>query len=124
MKKILTSFFLVLTFYFVVAQDSSSTKKVVHVSTFSGQAMLSHDGDAFYLNFGGPSVMANFGKIKIMIGMFPSLRIKEDPVRSTLTPILGTGPTLQYKKLLLGFPFYYIAASNVWKMSAGLGYKF
>lgn len=124
MKKICIAVFLITTFYDAIAQDSSSAKTHIRATKFTGQVMASYDADAFYVNFGGPSLSVNFGKLKLAISMLPSLRIKDDPVRPVVTPILGAGPSLQYKKMLLGFPFYYIAASNVWKMSVGLGYKF
>ncbi len=89
--------------------------------------------ESAFLNFGGPGLKLEYGKFGIAFNMFPSLRYfhgdingKTDVYRTKaeVTPILGAGLQLSYKKLALVLPMYYLPTNNVWLMSAGLGYKF
>ena len=67
-----------------------------------------------------------------MLGMLPSLRIKEDHSSGTknsmITPNLGAGFAVIYRKMVFQLPFYYNAKTAVqngkWEMGVGLGYRF
>lgn len=84
-----------------------TTSKTLSSSGLSGQFLLSYDGSAFYFNMGGPNITYNLNKhSKFSISMLPSLRLINDPVKPTVTPIFGTGPVLQLKKFVVGFPCY------------------
>ncbi|MBK9151561.1 MAG: hypothetical protein IPM26_11400 [Saprospiraceae bacterium] len=63
-----------------------------------------------YLNFTGPNIHVVFRYSKIMFGMLPSLRFRNDreiPGHSFITPGLGFGISYCYKKLVIQLPFYY-----------------
>ena len=99
-----------------------------------GSINISADAkQSMYLNFGGPNINFNFGKFGLTYSMFPSLRFFYGDLndtsnayrtKTTTTPILGTGPSLYYKKLAVVLPMYYLPANNDWIISAGIGYKF
>lgn len=121
MKKI----FLLISLTIFCTVIFAQANKSVSSSSLSGQFLISYDGSALYANMGGPNVTYTINKnTKISLCMFPSLRIIEDAVKPTVTPILGTGISMQYKKLVIGLPCYYIQSDNKWNISFGLGYKF
>lgn len=121
MKKIL----LLIGFIITYSISFSQANKPVTTSGLSGQFLVSYDGSAVYFNLGGPNITYTINKnTKLSLCMLPSLRIIEDPVKPMITPILGSGITMQYKKFVLGLPCYYIQSDNKWKLSFGIGYKF
>lgn len=121
MKKIL----LLLTLIAAYSISFSQTNKPVGTSSLSGQFLASYDGSTLYFNMGGPNITYTINKnTKLSLCMLPSLRIIEDPVKPMITPILGSGITMQYKKFVIGLPCYYIQSDNKWKLSFGIGYKF
>lgn len=87
------------------------------------------DKGAFF-NFTGPNISHTKNNTKIMFGMLPSLRIKEDnkePKNSVITPSLGVGLTCCYKRIAFQFPFYYnIKTANTdgkWNFGIGIGIR-
>lgn len=122
-------FILLFVSIFNFAQENNSK---VNVSFFDGIALAGYVDDGGFLNFTGPNVNLVHRNTKIMFGMLPSLRIKEDRSETTknsiLTPNLGMGITVAYRKLALQIPFYYNAKTATengkWKMGIGLGYRF
>ena len=83
-----------------------------------------------YLNFAGPGVKFSHRSVTLMAGMLPSLRFRKDegsPRQASVTPTLGFGPTIIYRKLALKFPLYYNAKTNAadgkWKVGVGVGIK-
>ncbi len=111
------------------AQENNSK---VNVSFFDGIAVAGYVDKGGFLNFTGPNVNFVHHQTKIMFGMLPSLRIKEDKSATTknsvLMPTLGMGVTVAYKKLALQIPLYYnaktAAENGKWNVGIGLGYRF
>lgn len=118
MKKLFLFILIFIYFNSLFAQ----TKKSSEIG-FTGQLMISYDGDATYFNIGGPSITYNLKNAKLGAAMYPSLRFRNDALRPFVTPILGTGLFYNYKKWLVALPLYFIANENKWKLSIGLGYK-
>ncbi|MDN5397410.1 MAG: hypothetical protein L0G05_12855, partial [Chryseobacterium sp.] len=85
-----------------------------------------------FINFTGPNISFTHNGLKLIAGMLPSLRIKEDhspgTKNSPITPNLGAGLTVVYKKIALQIPVYYntktSAENGAWKAGLGLGYSF
>ncbi|MCD9853132.1 hypothetical protein LUD75_00320 [Epilithonimonas sp. JDS] len=111
------------------AQEKDSK---VNVSFFDGIAVAGYVDKGAFLNFTGPNVNFVHHQTKFMLGMLPSVRIKEDNSSTTknsiVTPNLGMGITVAYKKLAIQIPLYYNAktatADGKWKMGIGVGYRF
>jgi len=128
MKKLI-GFALLFISIFNFAQENSSK---VNVSFFDGIAVAGYVDNGAFLNFTGPSVSFVKNQSKVMFGMLPSIRIKEDRSNSTknsiITPNLGMGITVAYKKLALQIPLYYNAKTSAedgkWKVGIGVGYRF
>ena len=128
MKKILYGCGILISgLYFSQEKDSK-----LKVSFFDGIAVAGYVDHGAFLNFTGPNVNFNHKSTKIMIGMLPSLRIKEDQSSGTknsaIMPTLGVGLAVIYKKIALQIPFYYNTKTSTdngsWKMGVGLGYRF
>ncbi|HEX7870170.1 MAG TPA: hypothetical protein VF455_08650 [Chryseobacterium sp.] len=128
MKKVLYRCGLLISgLYFSQEKDSK-----VRVSFFDGIAVAGYVDHGAFLNFTGPNVNFTHKSTKMMIGMLPSLRIKEDQSsgtkNSSIMPTLGVGFTVVYKKVALQIPFYYNTKTSTengsWKMGIGLGYRF
>lgn len=115
------------------AQHTPKEKPKVSMKSVGSISASYHAGsESAFLNFGGPGVRLDYGKFGISYHMFPSLRYfhgditdQTNPyrVKTEITPMLGTGLQLQYKKLAIVLPMYYFPSNNVWIVSAGLGYK-
>ncbi|MCX8523074.1 hypothetical protein OF897_03955 [Chryseobacterium formosus] len=128
MKKILYGCGILISgLYFSQENDSK-----VRVSFFDGIAVTGYVDHGAFLNFTGPNVNFTHKSTKMMIGMLPSLRIKEDQSsgtkNSSIMPTLGVGFAVVYKKVALQIPFYYNTKTSMengsWKMGIGLGYRF
>ncbi len=72
----------------------------------------------------------SFKQRKIIFGMLPSLRFKEDNSKiknSFIIPILGIGFTYCYKKFAMQVPLYYEPKTAVnngrWIVGIGVGMK-
>ena len=128
MKKLIGSALLFISI-FNFAQENNSK---VNVSFFDGIAVAGYVDNGAFLNFTGPNFNFTHHDTKIMLGMLPSIRIKEDKSNSTknsiITPNLGMGITVAYKKLALQIPLYYNAKTSAedgkWKVGIGVGYRF
>ncbi|CAI8889983.1 hypothetical protein [Chryseobacterium sp. IT-36CA2] len=104
----------------------------VKVSFFDGIAVAGYVDHGAFINFTGPNVSLTRQNIKFVLGMLPSLRIKEDhssgTKNSSIMPTLGAGLTMVYKKIALQIPAYYNTKTadqnGNWKIGIGLGYSF
>lgn len=113
--------------YFSQEKDSK-----LNVSFFDGIAVAGYVDHGAFLNFTGPNINFTHKNTKLMMGMLPSLRIKQDQSsgtkNSTIMPTLGVGFAVIYKKIALQIPFYYNTKTSTdngsWKPGIGLGYKF
>jgi hypothetical protein len=103
-------------------------------SMFDGTVVAGYVDDGAYINFTGPHIKWVKKPYALLLGVLPSLRIKEDKVaagakkNSIVTPSLGAGITFAYKHLALQVPLYYNAktgtADGKWNVGFGIGYKF
>ncbi|WP_411810707.1 hypothetical protein ACLB9Y_10600 [Chryseobacterium scophthalmum] len=115
------------TLYFSQEKDSK-----LNVSFLDGIAVTGYVDHGAFLNFTGPNINFTYKNTKLMIGMLPSLRIKQDQSsgtkNSTIMPTLGIGFAVIYKKIALQIPFYYNTKTSTdngsWKVGLGIGYKF
>ena len=97
-----------------------------------GIAVTGYVDHGAFINFTGPNVSFKNKDLKLMLGMLPSLRIKQDhsegPRNSTIMPTLGVGITAVYRKFALQVPVYYnpktTLQNGAWKAGIGLGYSF
>lgn len=111
---------------------SQETDAKIKASLFDGIVAAGYADHGAFINFTGPNVSLKSKDVKLLLGMLPSLRIKEDPSEGTknspIMPTLGAGLTVVYKKIALQIPLYYNAKTSTqngtWKMGAGLGYSF
>ncbi|AZB29982.1 hypothetical protein [Chryseobacterium balustinum] len=115
------------TLYFSQEKDSK-----LNVSFLDGIAVTGYVDHGAFLNFTGPNINFTYKNTKLMIGMLPSLRIKQDQSsgtkNSTIMPTLGIGFAVIYKKIALQIPFYYNTKTSIdngsWKPGIGIGFKF
>ncbi|WP_300685088.1 hypothetical protein [Chryseobacterium sp.] len=111
---------------------SQETPSKIKASFFEGIAVAGYVDHGAFINFTGPNVNASYKGFKFIIGMLPSLRIKEDQSpgakNSAITPNLGAGLTMVYKKMVVQIPVYYntktATQDGSWKIGAGIGYSF
>lgn len=111
---------------------SQETDLKIKASFFDGIAVAGYVDHGAFINFTGPNISYKNKDLKFILGMLPSLRIKEDKSEGTknsaIMPNLGAGLTVVYKKIALQVPFYYntktSAQNGAWKMGIGLGYSF
>ncbi|WP_415326371.1 hypothetical protein [Chryseobacterium sp. MMS23-Vi53] len=111
---------------------SQETDYKIKASFFDGIAVAGYVDHGAFINFTGPNISYKNKDLKFILGMLPSLRIREDKSEGTknsaITPNLGAGLTIVYKKIALQVPFYYntktSAQNGAWKMGIGLGYSF
>lgn len=109
---------------------STAKESKVKVAAYDGMVLAGYVDEGAFLNFTGPNIQWNENYSKIMLGMLPSLRIKEDhsePKNSTVIPSLGIGLTYSYKKLAIQLPLYYNAKTAVtdgqWNLGIGFGIR-
>lgn len=137
MKKITIALLLFASFAFQksFAQTNApiiedSKKEKVTFCFFDGMIVAGYVDKGAYLNFTGPNVSYTSGKSKVLVGMLPSLRFKEDKAavkNAFVTPTLGMGITYSYKKFAVQVPFYYNAKTSTvdgkWNVGIGIGLK-
>lgn len=112
-----------------LSQESASKVKAAF---FNGVTVAGYVDHGAFINFTGPNISITHQDIKFILGMLPSLRIKEDQSSGTknniITPNLGIGLTAVYRKIALQIPVYYNSKTAVengaWKLGMGLGYFF
>lgn len=107
-----------------------TTKPVVKFNPFDGVIVAGYVDNGAFLNFTGPSISLTIKKSKILLGMLPSLRYKEDNgifKNSPITPNLGVGLTYCYKMIAFQVPLYYNAktstANGRWNIGLGIGVR-
>jgi hypothetical protein len=92
---------------------------------YDGILSLATDGQYTFFCLGGPSVGISQGNWRIAINMYPSLRIgrPEGSPSPVITPTLGTGIYVAYKRVLLLVPLHYISEERKWTVAVGLGWR-
>ncbi|WP_341906557.1 hypothetical protein [Fluviicola taffensis] len=115
-----------------IAQEikSEPVKPVIKFNPFDGVIVAGYVDNGAFVNFTGPSVSLTIKNSKILLGMLPSLRYKEDHgifKNSPITPNLGCGLTYCYKKIAVQVPLYYNAktatANGRWNIGIGVGMR-
>lgn len=109
---------------------SMGQKKELSFKAWDGAVVAGYVDKGAFVNFTGPGVKWTRRPCSLLIGVLPSLKIKEDRSvvkNSLLTPSLGAGVTFAVKNLVLQLPFYYVpktaSENGRWKAGLGLGYK-
>jgi len=110
--------------------QSSETRKSGIILT-EGILVTGYADKGAFLNFTGPGLKFSKKPGVVILGLLPSLRIKEDKAvtykNSVITPSLGFGVTAVFKHIALQVPFYYNAKTasldGKWTAGIGLGYK-
>lgn len=108
------------------AQDRKITTQA-----FGGIVVGGYTDKGAYINCTGPAVKYTKEKWSLMLGLLPSIKIKEDnaAVKNTvLTPTLGFGATFTFfKHIVIQVPTFYIPKTGIsngrWTLGFGLGYK-
>lgn len=105
-------------------------KPVVKFNPFDGVITGGYVDKGAFINFTGPNISFTHKGSKILLGMLPSLRYKEDKgmfKNSPVTPNLGVGLTYCYKMLAFQVPLYYNAktttANGRWNIGIGIGVR-
>ncbi|MDR6514214.1 hypothetical protein [Chryseobacterium camelliae] len=109
-----------------------STETEIKAAFFDGTIVAGYADHGAFINCTGPNISLKNKSFKLMLGMLPSLRIKEDRAEGTrnslIMPALGAGMTAVYKRLAVQLPVYYNAKTpsqnGSWKAGIGLGYSF
>jgi hypothetical protein len=101
---------------------------------FEGVVALSYIDHGAAINCTGPAIKYTSKPFSLLIGLLPSLKIKEDkspgnaPKNAIIMPSLGCGVTAIYKHIALQMPMLYTAKTSTkdgkWNVGVGLGYKF
>lgn len=107
----------------IFAQSSAATSAI-----YDGIVVVGYVDQGAFLNFMGPHLKINQKQSNIMLGMLPTLRIKEDkgPTKNTLvTPALGIGLVYKHKSLVVQLPIFYNSKTSAqngrWNLGLGLG---
>ncbi len=136
MKSAFLALALIQSFTPVQAQETPASETIkpatpkVAFRPFDGTFILGYVDHGAFLNFTGPNISFTLKSSKIILGMLPSLRYKEDHgtyKNAPITPNLGAGLTYCYKKFALQVPFYYNAktatANGKWNIGIGIGMR-
>jgi hypothetical protein len=113
---------------------AKSQTNQIKTSLFEGVVVLSYIDHGASINCTGPAIKFSRKPFSLLVGLLPSLKIKEDksagdaPKNSTIIPSLGCGVTAIYKHIALQMPMLYTAKTGnkdgKWNVGLGLGYKF
>lgn len=105
-------------------------KPSIKFHPFDGTVIAGYVDNGVFLNFTGPNISFTYKSSKLILGMLPSLRYKEDSgifKNSPITPSLGCGLTYCWKKLAVQVPIYYntktATANGRWNLGIGIGMR-
>lgn len=115
----------------MIAVAAHSQDKKINTQVFEGIVVAGYVDQGAYINCTGPAVKYTTPKWNLMLGLLPSIKIKEDTAavkNAVFTPTLGFGATLiLFKHLAIQIPTFYIPKTNTsngkWTLGFGLGYK-
>jgi len=121
--------------FLVVFYQTYAQQKTVKASLFEGVVVAGYADHGAYVNCTGPAIKYSFApKGNILLGLLPSLKMKEDqveegkPKNAWVTPTLGVGLTAVFRHIAVQLPAFYSpktsTADGKWKLGLGLGYKF
>ena len=124
-------FLVILLFFCLKVNGQEKEDANINLGFYDGFFISGYVDKGGFLNFTGPNI--NYTKIdsKIVIGMLPSLRFKEDKSEvknAFITPNLGVGITYSYKNFAVQIPFYYNTKTGTengkCNIGIGIGYRF
>lgn len=114
------------------AQDDSQTK-IKKTFSIDGAVCVTTDGKAAYYNMGGAQIKFDLNhKVAFTFTFLPALGIRQETTWDSYgkpkkemkaVPLLGIGPQIFIRKLILSFPFCYNATNGTWVSTAGIGYR-
>ena len=119
-----------------IAQTNTTREKAtstLKTTFFEGIVSIGYIDHGATINFTGPAIKLTHKPLTFLIGMLPSLKIKEDKTangtrNAIVIPSLGCGATAIYKHIALQIPFLYnpktAAKDGKWNAGIGFGYKF
>lgn len=109
---------------------ASNAQEKINAAFYDGTIIGGYVNEGGFLNFTGPNVNATYGESKLILGMLPSVRFKEDKgatKNSFVFPTLGFGFTYSYKAFAIQVPLYYNAKTATengkWNIGIGLGLR-
>lgn len=133
-KKSIGLFFSLSMLTLTVHSQNGSNSVQARATLFEGVIVAGYVDQGAYINCTGPAIKFSKKPLAVLLGLLPSLRIKNDkvaagaPQNSVLTPNLGAGITAIYKHLAIQVPLYYNAKTSSkdgkWNPGIGIGYKF
>lgn len=131
MKKFIPYFLFALTTKLSFTQSQSQLPTIEkYIIPFSGVLVSGFVDNGAFLNFTGPNLSLSKGKSQLLVGMLPSLRIKQDSgttTNSVITPTLGFGITYCYQAFAFQIPCYYnpktATKNGEWNIGVGVGIK-
>jgi hypothetical protein len=114
--------FNLISLYFFAQENKITT------SAFNGIVTCGYVNNGGFINFTGPNINYSIHNSKIMLGMLPSIRLKQDEAvvkNAFITPTLGMGLTLIYKMYAIQIPLYYnpknLTENGRWHIGIGIG---
>ena len=120
----------IVTMLFLFSLQCYAQSEKVKFSAFEGYIIAGYVDNGAFVNFTGPSINYSIEESKFVVGMLPSLRLKEDTGQtknSLITPNLGVGFTYSYKIWSFQIPFYYNSKTDTengkWHMGVGVGLR-
>lgn len=106
----------------------------IKTTLFEGIICAGYIDNGATVNCTGPAIKYTHKPFSLMLGMLPSLKIKQDkvlndaPRNAIVIPSLGFGATAVYKHLALQVPMLYTSKTTTkdghWNAGIALGYKF
>ncbi|MES2628681.1 MAG: hypothetical protein V4616_06895 [Bacteroidota bacterium] len=112
------------------AQQRPEVKNELSFAAYDGAVVAGYVDRGAFMNFTGPNISYLTSDFKLLMGMLPSLRFKEDhsAVKNAfITPNLGVGITLFYRRIGIQLPMYYNAKTAVkngrWLPGIGIGIR-
>jgi len=119
-----------ITILLLCSSSMFAQEKKANASLIDGIMVAGYIDNGAFLNFTGPNINFTKGESKLIVGLLPSLRFKEDKgttKNSIVTPMLGAGITYSYKYLAFQIPFYYTAktatTNGEWNVGFGIGLR-
>ncbi len=119
MRLVLVVNFLLLTISVFSQEEQRSSLN------FEGQIAVTTNLENYFINIGGPAIKLNFSKVAVGLNFMPSLRFYNLNSSVHIAPILGIGVQiygLKNKRYVLSVPLYYLASTNRWIGTIGIGY--
>ncbi len=131
-KNLALLFVLVFTGLISFSQNTPAATAVTppKVAVYDGTIVVGYVDHGGYLTLTGPNINWTYGRTKVLLGLLPSLRFKEDksPVKNSfVTPSVGLGLTFYHKRIAIQLPIYYVPKTSTkngyWAPGIGVGFR-